>query len=207
MAPGGHGVGDRLPVGSLGRSTCQVNRRPTAGPPKVRADPGPGAAASGRPAGRPAGHHIAGQGGKPAWPGRAVITQAPPRDSNSLGESAARSRARRGTPRPPTDAVGHAWARTGATNDLPAGLAGPPTLLRITGTTGTKRYGGPLIRPGRRPLYVREQPETAGLTWTQRDITKRKETAPRGQANPDHGPFTQVVACVVACVGFEPTLG
>jgi hypothetical protein len=130
-----------------------------------------------------------------------------PRDSNSLGESAARSRARRGTPRPPTDAVGHAWARTGATNDLPAGLAGPPTLLRITGTTGTKRYGGPLIRPGHRPLYVREQPETAGLTWTQRDITKRKETAPRGQANPDHGPFTQVVACVVACVGFEPTLG
>jgi hypothetical protein len=40
-----------------------------------------------------------------------------------------------------------------------------------------KRFSGPLVRPGRCPLYVRAQLETAGLTWTQRDFTPPKRTA------------------------------
>ena len=54
----------------------------------------------------------------------------------------------------------------------PAG--GPPDNGR---SRGDKRFGGPLIRPGRCPLYVRAQLETAGLSWTQRDFTPPKRTA------------------------------
>ena len=65
----------------------------------------------------------------------------------------------------------------------------------------SKRFGEPpasaspsrAIRPnappgrvhdrGRRPLYVRAQPETAGLRWTRRDIVREKATA-REAGNP-----------------------
>jgi hypothetical protein len=53
----------------------------------------------------------------------------------------------------------------------------PPTAPRITGATGDKRFGGPLVRPGRCPLYVRAQLDTVGLSWTQRDLVRPEGTA------------------------------
>jgi hypothetical protein len=47
----------------------------------------------------------------------------------------------------------------------------------IAGSARQKRSGGPRVRPGRCPLYVRAQLETAGLAWTQRDFARPKATA------------------------------
>jgi hypothetical protein len=49
--------------------------------------------------------------------------------------------------------------------------------LRATGLGEDTRFHVPLAGPGRCPLYVRAQLETAGLPWTQRDIAGPKATA------------------------------
>jgi hypothetical protein len=77
----------------------------------------------------------------------------------------------------------------------------PPVSASAFPSDPLKCATGPGHDRGRCPLYVRAQLETAGLPWTQRDLTARKATARETGEFPAHGPFPQVVAGV----GFEPT--
>ena len=105
---------------------------------------------------------------------------------------------RRAAPR--TDPV-CAWARTKPSRIFPRACRPASSPLEDRRNRGDKRFGGPLVHPGRCPLYVRAQPEAAGLAWTQRDINGPKAAAREVSKTPGHGPFPQVVAGV----GFEPT--
>jgi len=126
----------------------KVDGRSTTGPHRPRPRRGCKRTRRGPPGRAP--HR--GQGATSRTVRRSADHRSAPRGGNNLGESAARSRARTETPRPPTDSVGHTSARTGATNDLPGGLAGPPAVPRMTAATRENRFGGPRVRPGRCPL-------------------------------------------------------
>jgi hypothetical protein len=184
---------DLRQLGARSPGTCQVHRRSTAGPSRVHADSDPARLQPDAPrAGRGALHRGARRQARTLR--RTADRQHP------LGESAARSRVR-------SDALrrgrilsvrGPGRSHQGSSR----GLADPPAVLWKTGATGgDKRFGGPLVHPGRCPLYVRAQPEAAGLAWTQRDINGPKAAAREVGKPPGHGPFPQVVAGV----GFEPT--
>ena len=96
---------------------------------------------------------------------------------------------------------------------LATGVGGPIAIEESSGSVNRQpRPPGPSAlrsrRPpgrahdrGRCPLYVRAQLETAGLPWTQRDITGPNAAARESGKTPGHGPFP----LVVAGVGFEPT--
>ena len=79
-----------------------------------------------------------------------------------------------------------AWERRNSDQAGPVRGAGSiPAFFKISPYRERgDSYSQPGIRPrnrvhdrGRCPLYVRAQPETAGLSWTQRDLTAPKATA------------------------------
>jgi hypothetical protein len=142
----------------------------------------------------PAGAHcIAEQGAKPAHSGEPLIGNtplaSPPPDPGSAATRCA------------ADGSCLCVGQDEAIKDLPEGLQTRRQSSGRPAQPGDKRFGGPLVHPGRCPLYVRAQPEAAGLAWTQRDINGPKAAAREVGKTPGHGPFPQVVAGV----GFEPT--
>lgn len=65
--------------------------------------------------------------------------------------------------------------------------------IDVDGNSGSDRRAR---ATGRCPLCVRAQPETAGLTWTQRDDSRPESNSPRARVCPGHGLFSLVVAGV-----------
>ena len=184
---------DLRQLGARSPGTCQVHRRLTAGP--SRSTQTVTRRGCNRMRRGPAGAHcIAEQGATPAPLRRTADRQHP------FGESAASSRVR-------DDALRRGrilsvpGARTKPSRIFPRACRPARSPLEDRRNRGDKRFGGPLVHPGRCPLYVRAQPEAAGLGWTQRDINGPKAAAREVSKTPGHGPFPQVVAGV----GFEPT--
>ena len=64
-----------------------------------------------------------------------------------------------------------------------------------------KRFHGPLLRPGRCPLYVRNDCYAMTYSGTRRHMAGQEGNGPPGRVSAASGPFSQVVAGV----GFEPT--
>jgi hypothetical protein len=142
----------------------------------------------------PAGaHRIAEHGAKPAHSGEPMIGNtpwaSPPPDPGSAATRCA------------ADGSCLCVGQDEAIKDLPEACRPASSPLEDRRNRGDKRFGGPLVHTGRCPLYVRAQPEAAGLAWTQRDINGPKAAAREVSKTPGHGPFPQVVAGV----GFEPT--
>jgi hypothetical protein len=168
------------------------HRRSTAGPSRVHADSDPARLQPDAPrAGRGAPHRGARR--------QARTLRRTDDRQHPLGESAARSRVR-------SDALrrGRILSVRGPGRSHQGSARGLQTRQQSSGRPaqpGDKRFGGPLVHTGRCPLYVRAQPEAAGLAWTQRDINGPKAAAREVSKTPGHGPFPQVVAGV----GFEPT--
>ena len=66
---------------------------------------------------------------------------------------------------------------TATINDLPQPARDTRRGLPAAGIGTASPLPVPPAGPGRCPLYVRAQPETAGFRWTQRDLTGPETTA------------------------------
>jgi hypothetical protein len=80
-------------------------------------------------------------------------------------------------------------ARTKPSRIFPRAYRPAGSPLEDRRNRGDKRFGEPLVHPGRCPLYVRAQPEAAGLPWTQRDINGPKAAAREAGKTPGQGRF------------------
>ena len=94
-----------------------------------------------------------------------------------LGYSTARSQYRGKTP--PVN--GFRWAMHGSERGpliiFPPQAGRPPRSPGWPVQPGNQRFAGPLIGPGRCPLYVRAQLDTVGLSWTPWDLVWPKAIA------------------------------
>jgi hypothetical protein len=94
--------------------------------------------------------------------------------------------------------------RTGIIGDL-SGLSRLVTGRITAPCQGSKRFGEPLLLPGRCPPCVRNHCYTAAYGGTSWHTAGHHPDGPCARESPGHGPFPLVVAGVVAGVGFEPT--